>query len=971
MDTRGFLQLLLPSAGYYFTGTFTEAGRWRNTAHRSLDAAASHLASLSAQNKHAYFALASYNEASYVDAKGKTRRRTQVNARTLKAFFLDLDVDPGEPLKFPSKAQAASDLRAFVARTGLPKPMVVDSGGGLHVYWPLTEEVPTAQWRPVAEQLKKLCTREGFRVDKAVPADPARVLRPVGTINAKHGLPVQLVRACAPVSFADFAQHLEQAAGEAPAPAKPLTAAAPADPFEEGNLGATNDPVNFDHVVFFCRQLQNQVATRGAGIGEPLWRAGLGIAKYAIHPELAWRAISDGHPDYDEARTREKVDNWQAPPTLCAHFESLDPKTCASCDRHGKIKTPVQLARTVIAAPPPVVESVDVQTGEVVETQLPDTPDGYKRRASDGSIVKETEDSNGNPIYEEICPYDLYPVALRDQVSQSGETTAHAQWRIHLPVGPNRPREPFDLTIPAGALADAKNLHRFLMEKSAFMTVDQAKATQTYMIAYLKLLAQNAARERIYDHLGWQDDRNAFVLGEQVWFKDGTRRQQPLHPNVASTIGAHGLRPTGTLAGWQRAMAFYNRPGYEGHRFFLYAALGAPIFHMNDTGNKGVLLTANGKSGRGKTTVLRACASFYGHPDALLMNGNKDGATTNAMYATLGAMHSLPYLLDDTTERDPDELRRFLLNLSTGAGKRRMGRDGVAADHLTWETMVLSTSNADDVSQLLAGARDNSPHMMRMISVEFAAIDTSPTAKIGADHFLRELAANHGHAGPLMALALVTQYDVIRNRYIKNVEKVDRLLASDNASAERFWSATVAAAYTAAQLATKLGLIDYPVEADLQWMIDHIRSQRSSMAEIVTTPREQLTTFLNGAQRHTLIMSSKNSSNLDNVAQRPADALWVRHEIDTNLIYIDRAAIGQYCNDQGLAFKPMQKHLVAEGVLLDTARQKTLGADTVYARGQTRCWLIDATKLEGLTNAPPAPPVAAAPSNVHHLRRAP
>lgn len=965
MNTRDFLQHLLPAAGFYFTGTFTDAGRWRNTAHRTLDAAASHLASLSAQGKHAYFALASYHQASYVDANNKTRRRTQINTRALKSFFLDLDVGD-DPLKFASKEEAAKALQAFVAKTGLPKPMVVDSGGGLHCYWPLTDEVLTEHWRPVANQLKALCTREGFRVDKAVPADPARVLRPVGTNNAKHNLPVQLVRPCAPVSFVDFAFRLQAAAGEAPAPAKPLTAAAPADPFEDGNLGATNDPVNFDHIVFLCPQLQNQVATRGAGVSEPLWRAGLGVAKFAINPELAWRSISDGHPDYDEARTREKVDNWHASPTACAHFESLDPKTCAGCDKRGTIKSPVVLARAVMAAPPPVVESFDVQTGETVETQLPDTPRGYKRRASDGSIVQETEDKDGNPVYLEICPYDLYPVALRDQVSQSGDTTSHAQWRIHLPVGPNKPREPHDMTIPAGALADAKNLHKFLLEKGAFMTVDQAKATQSYMIAYLKLLAQTAARERIYDHLGWQDDRKAFVLGETVWFKDGSRKQQPMHPSVASTIGAHGLKPTGSLEGWKRAMAFYNRPGYEGHRFFLYAALGAPIFHMNDTGNKGVLLTASGKSGRGKTTVLRACASFYGHPDTLLMNGNKDGATTNAMYATLGAMHSLPYLLDDTTERDHDEMRRFLLNLSTGQGKRRMGRDGVAADHLTWETLVLSSSNADDVSALLAGARDNSPHMMRMISVEFAAIDTSPTAKIAADEFLRALVANHGHVGPILAQALVTQYDVIRARYIKNVEKVDRMLASDNASAERFWGAAVAAAYTGAQLAQHLGFLDYPVEADLQWMIDHIRSQRSNMIESVSTPREQLTMFLNGAQRHTLIMSSKNSSNLDNVAQRPTDALWVRHEIDTNLIYVDRSAMGEYCNEQHIAFKPLQKALLAEGVLLDASRQKTLGAETVYARGQTRCWLVDATKLEGLSSAPPAPAV---PSNVTPLRK--
>ena len=47
--------------------------------------------------------------------------------------------------------------------------------------------------------------------------------------------------------------------------------------------------------------------------------------------------------------------------------------------------------------------------------------------------------------------------------------------------------------------------------------------------------------------------------------------------------------------------------------------------------NKGVLLSANGDSGRGKTTCLKACASVWGNPTPLIVNGNVDGSTMNAM----------------------------------------------------------------------------------------------------------------------------------------------------------------------------------------------------------------------------------------------------------------------------------------------------------------------------------------------------
>ena len=58
-----------------------------------------------------------------------------------------------------------------------------------------------------------------------------------------------------------------------------------------------------------------------------------------------------------------------------------------------------------------------------------------------------------------------------------------------------------------------------------------------------------------------------------------------------------------------------------------------------------------------------------------------------------------------------------------------------------------------------------------------------------------------------------------------------------------------------------------------------------------------------------------------------------------------------------------------EGVVLHHSKQKVLGADTIYAKGQSRCWLIDASKLAGpchwrskppRSSAPPTQPSAAA-----------
>lgn len=983
MNAREFFELLLPTNGVIFTAHPLPSGGWHNSAHKTIDEAVASINGMVWRHEAAYFALATYTQERYLDANaidpktgkpGKWKSRTQENAAFMRSFFLDLDVDANDSAKFPDKLTALTELKAFVKKLGLPQPMLVDSGGGIHAYWPLAIQVPVSEWRPIADQFKAICLHEKFRADRTLTADQARVLRALGSYNIRRGAPVRLLKACAaPYSFQQISQIITDYADSIGATggksftsglAKPIGGSAPSqDPFED-NLGATNDPVNFDQVAFGCNQLAYQASVRGNGVGEQLWRAGLGVVKFCDPIEPAWRAISDGHPDFDEAKTLAKLAGWHSPPTRCEHFAQLEPSRCAGCPHHGKITSPAQLGRMVQEAPPPAPAVLELP-GMTVEVEIPDLPSHYMRRATDRAILMKTENDESIPVFEVVCPYDIYPITLRAQTGVDANIDERSLWRVHLPLEKGKSPTARDIDIPLAAFADAKTLSKILFSKGVTLTGEQPKMMHLYMTAYLQKLAEAAGREKLYDRLGWHDDHTAFVMGDRVMFRDGKMHtHQP--GNAIRNTTKNGLKTAGTLAAWQAALQFYNRPGYEGHRFFLYAAFGAPLFHMNDTGNKGAMLTASGESGRGKTTCLKVCSSIYGHPDAMIMNGNKEGSTVNALYSALGTMHSLPFMWDDITEREADELRRFLLNISQGQGKRRMTADANQNGNMdTWETLVLGTANTDDVSRILASGRDVNPHLMRLISVEFSKVDTGPEAKIAADTFLRAINENYGHAGPLYLSLIVKHYEKIRNGYIKNVAMVDRMLGSANASAERYWSAAVAAAYTGAQIAQKIGLINFPIDADLQWMVSHLGRQREQIKESSSTPMDHLVTFLNANIRSMVVLAAKQSSNLDNVAVRPSDELQIRHEMDQGLMYVARQAIVQYCVDTGIAFKTFEYALEREGVLLARNAQKVLGADTVWASGQVRCWKLDARKISGL--AAPAPAATNA-SNVVPLR---
>jgi hypothetical protein len=184
-----FLSTILPDQGIYFV-TSIKAGVCRNHACRSFGEMVQKSHDLDVQRYDAFFACASYIQESYTDDDGKRRQRTGDNAGWVKSFWLDIDCGPDKAAEGKGYAtinDALAALLGFIDAVGLPKPVIVYSGGGLHVYWPLTEAINKEQWLPVAKQLKALTQCPAIRLlaDDARTSDVASILRPVGTHNFK------------------------------------------------------------------------------------------------------------------------------------------------------------------------------------------------------------------------------------------------------------------------------------------------------------------------------------------------------------------------------------------------------------------------------------------------------------------------------------------------------------------------------------------------------------------------------------------------------------------------------------------------------------------------------------------------------------------------------------------------------------------------------------------------------------------
>lgn len=181
ISTEDFLAHVLPSEGYYCCVTFREGFGPQQFFHTKLGAIVDRILVDDANGHTVYHACATFSAPD---------SRAAHNARYMRSLWLDLDTQEGDDKKpYKDRDEAESAMAAFTRASGLPDPVLVDSGFGLHCYWPLDANIPAADWRALAFDFRDLCDRHGLAADHVRTCDGASILRPVGTRNRKHGDP--------------------------------------------------------------------------------------------------------------------------------------------------------------------------------------------------------------------------------------------------------------------------------------------------------------------------------------------------------------------------------------------------------------------------------------------------------------------------------------------------------------------------------------------------------------------------------------------------------------------------------------------------------------------------------------------------------------------------------------------------------------------------------------------------------------
>ena len=681
METKTFLESVLGDEGHYCIFAYRLSDERKiQKFYTDLDTAIHAAHNLDVEGYDAYFALGTFDQAG---------SRKAPNVKQLRSFFLDLDCGPTKDYATQSEALAA--LRTFCKELKLPRPTIVNSGRGIHVYWALTEPVSRETWVPVAERFKRLCKSQGLRVDPAVPADAARVLRVPNTHNHKPNppAPVALVgEAGAPVEFDVFSDLLGDDSSVLTPPKK----------YVPQQQDAMMQALSGSFVSRFktiliktmsgtgCEQLK-EVVNNQPNISEPLWRAGLSIAKFCVDGGKAIHKISSKHPEYTVERTETKADLIKGP-YLCTRFDEYRGGVCHDCKHWGKIKSPISLGREVEEADESdniVIEKpLDVTAATPIRYVIPKYPHPYFRGKS-GGVFKHSKNQEGEDKDVMVYFNDLY-VIRRIKDPEAGESLV---MRLHLPKDGVR-----EFTMPLTAVGTKDEFRKQLAAQG--VAVLNVQELMEYTMRWVNELQFNSEADEACRQFGWKDDKHeSFVIGNMEVYKD---RVEVSSPSTA-TVGLFPIfKSKGTLEKWKQTMEFYNQPNMELHQFMFGLSLGAVLMEFQPINAAAFHAWSKG-SGLGKTTAMYAGASIWGDPDLLVM---QERDTFNSKMNRAEVYKNIVCYMDEMTNTKPQDLSDWAYQLPSGLQRNRMGPKGNVerARGKPWKTLFGTTGNTSMLERI-------------------------------------------------------------------------------------------------------------------------------------------------------------------------------------------------------------------------------------------------------------------------------
>lgn len=909
MDTLNFLQRVLPSEGFFVTTVINVDGN-KQGFFSTVEELAKAVVGLDQRGNNTYFAISSYLE------KGS---RKQENVKLTKVLVLDVDCGEGKP--FPSWKEGLKALGKFITDVDLPKPMIVHSGNGLHVYWVLDRELPPDEWKPLAEALKAATIAKGFDVDAGLTANSALVLRPIGTHNPKNGNEVKLLLDAEPTTVAKMQVVLADhflIRRHRPSVSKLSQAL---------QVENTLPPANAAVVAAKCQQIGWAIKNQ-KDVSEPLWYSLIGVAAYTTDPEATAIAWSEQHPAFDADETLRKLEQWKrvtTGPTTCAKFNTDRPDGCKGCKFKDKIATPVRLGIQYqeIAAPADAIDPAS--------TEIP-VPRPYKRTA-DG--IKLTIDDTD----VDVCKFDIYPVSYGRDETLGYETVRYHWKRPH--VGWQ------ELVMRQAYLTEGSREFPIAIADQGIVLngKHQTGYFQHMLRSYMDELRQRRTMTNLYSTMGWKENYNQFVIGDTIIRRDADGSVSEDSVTLASINGKLGhdlYSVSGDLNSWIEFTKLLERTRLDTHIFALCVSLSSPLYAF--TGLKGLTVSLYGPTGGGKTLAQLWMQSVWGNPDKLHFAAK---FTQNTLFSRMGLYSNMPMTIDEATMMQDKDVGDFLYWVSQGRDKARLNRNAEERDAKTFAMPVTVSTNKSMASKLISSGLDTDAQMARLleVSVRPSSLFTKDSEAGRKIHDF--LLCHYGYAGRVFIKKLLELgYPALQAIIADANATFSTRYKCKFAGEERYWEQALVLADLAGRLATEWGLIKFDHVKGIEWVLSQMGSIRRTVAENKSDAFDILGEYLNETASNALtVFHQENQKPTVDFTRVPRSSIHVRFDLyrktigdhfDRGVVMLDRTHFRKWMASRGADYKTFIQELTDESVIATPKSQKAyLGKDSPIKLGQT------------------------------------
>lgn len=897
--------------------------------------------------------------------------RSNLAFGSTSTLALDLDIRPGKSKNYQSKEEALTALVAFVRAEKLPQPDIIWSGGGLHVYWtnPL-ESHEFGEAKRLAAALARCAQKHGLLADYACTNNLVGVLRIPGTRNRKYDAqyvtPILIGKPDPDQLYAGLRPYMEGVALDGRFAGMVQSARLPdivIDSYDD-------TPADLRLIVRACRQM-----LVAAGSAEPIWRAGLTIARLCSGgDEMAKRWSAAGN--YQTAtRTVIKLKEItvqhgiKGMPSTCKHFDMVNPGVCGSCPHNGVIKSPIVLGRGQLVVPipaPPIMEKTPcIEQGEYMTTQEEDDtsfevvvydPPGplasapaeavyttdMRFKRLNGMVMCGVKKEGEEDGYEWVPMFngDAQIIARsRHNHGKGADGGVSYLWRI---APPNC--EPLERHIVS---ADNSSLiNQFAAQGLHYLLPRVNPRIGDFVTTEMRNMSLTSHAYDVSEGGGWSDDGRDFVVGK-IMYREG-KQPVPVQLKEETKSSAEHIKTRGAIAAWRSAVDVFAVPGSESAQLAILSSFAAPLLKFTECPGFTIHLASQG-SGCGKTTIQKTAASIWGDPNHMLM-GKDD--TYNARIQKIGAARHLPAFMDEVTGLDSNKVSELIYAIAQGKEKSRLaGARHTVNEGVSWRTIVLTSANDSLRAKIGATRGYAEAENMRMFELQLPRLSTRNF--IHNSVMIQQIGENYGLAGVTYAQWLVENRHMVAASVAQNM----RMLFEKHRgqASERYWFQVLACIVTAGELAASAGLHGFDMTAFQAWIGSvFLPSQRMATSQQLSEGEGMLGDFLHDHATATIVVRASRRDQDEEEAtfliKRPTSPkIGIRRELGPNHTIISLDSIKQWCEKKYISPTHFMDQVKKSDVFIIYERtQRDLGAGIdEYATGGKGAWclVIDMRKL--------------------------